>query len=46
LARLKRMSRISLEYEKRKKFERSKLFDEGICMIFSYDVRKWRYLRK
>jgi hypothetical protein len=40
------MRRISLECEKRKKSERSKLFEEGMCMIFSYDVRKWRYLRK
>jgi len=40
------MRRISLEYEKRKKFERSTLFEEGICMIFSHDVRKWKYLRK
>jgi hypothetical protein len=37
---------ISVEYEKRKKSERSELFEEGICMISSYDVRIWRYLRK
>jgi len=40
------MRRISLEFEKRKKSEISKIFEEGICTIFSYDVRKWKYLRK